>query len=314
MTTAANCRQENLNHGGPFDLYDEPSYQRWRELKLLNYPSRIDDLIVRIKDPARLSVQEHSAALACVRKTNLVVYELTTAKSVGKVQVRLLGEQFGLRRLDSNLCADNDSITSLRVMKVGRHKDYIPYTNRGLNWHTDGYYNEPGFPIRSIHMHCAQDAASGGENGLLDHEIAYILMRDEDPELVSALMRSDVMTIPANIENGVEIRPLHTGPVFSVDPLTGNLIMRYTARTRNILWKRDPVTQAAVTFLQELLAGTSPYVFRYRLQPAQGVLCNNILHNRSAFQDDEASGHRRLIYRARYYDRIAGTKFNDVYR
>jgi alpha-ketoglutarate-dependent taurine dioxygenase len=198
-------------------------------------------------------------------------------------------------------------------MQAGRHKDYIPYTNRGLNWHTDGYYNEPDFPIRSIHMHCVQDAASGGKNGLLDHEIAYILMRDEEPELVSAFMQPDAMTIPANIENGVEIRALQTGPVFGVDPLTGNLIMRYTARTRNILWKQDPVTQAAVRFMQELLASNSPYVLRHRLQPAQGVLCNNILHSRSAFRDDEASGHGRLIYRARYYDRIAGTEFNEVY-
>jgi hypothetical protein len=314
MAPATHCGQEIVNRGGPFDLYDVPSYERWRALKLADYPSRINDLIVRIKDPARLSVQEHTAMLACCRKTNLVIYELTTAKPVEKAQIRLLGQQFGLRRLDSNLCADNDSITSLRVMKAGRHKEYIPYTNRRLNWHTDGYYNDPHLPIRSILMHCVQNAASGGENGLFDHEIAYILMRDKDPELVSAFMQPDAMTIPANLENGVEIRSMQTGSVFGVDPLTGNLVMRYTARTRNILWKRDPATQVAARFMQELLAGPSPYLFRHRLQPAQGVLCNNILHSRSAFRDDEASGQRRLIYRARYHDRIAGTEFNEIHR
>jgi alpha-ketoglutarate-dependent taurine dioxygenase len=314
MVSAVYFGQESVNRGGPFDLYDVPSYERWRALKLADYPSRLNDLIVRIKDPTRLSGQEHKAVLVRCRKANLVIYELTTAKPAEKAQVRLLGQQFGLRHLDSNLCADNDSITSLCVMKAGRHKDYIPYTNRGLNWHTDGYYNEPDFPIRSIHMHCVQDAASGGENGLFDHEIAYILMRDEDPELVSAFMQPDAMTIPANVENGVEVRSAQTGPVFGVDPLTGNLFMRYTARTRNILWKRDPATQAAVRFMQALLAGTSRYLFRHRLQPAQGVLCNNVLHSRSAFCDDETSGQRRLIYRARYHDRIAGTEFYEIHR
>jgi hypothetical protein len=35
-----------------------------------------------------------------------------------------------------------------------------------------------------------------------------------------------------------------------------------------------------------------------------GVLCNNVLHDRSAFVD--APDIQRLLYRARYYDRIAG--------
>jgi hypothetical protein len=33
-------------------------------------------------------------------------------------------------------------------------------------------------------------------------------------------------------------------------------------------------------------------------------LCNNVLHTRSGFKDRE---HQRLLYRARYFDRIAGT-------
>jgi hypothetical protein len=33
-----------------------------------------------------------------------------------------------------------------------------------------------------------------------------------------------------------------------------------------------------------------------------GVICNNVLHARSAFRDDPARP--RLLYRARYYDRV----------
>jgi hypothetical protein len=36
-------------------------------------------------------------------------------------------------------------------------------------------------------------------------------------------------------------------------------------------------------------------------------VCNNVLHNRSAFTDDAALGLSRLVYRARYLDRIAVT-------
>jgi hypothetical protein len=35
-------------------------------------------------------------------------------------------------------------------------------------------------------------------------------------------------------------------------------------------------------------------------------VCNNVLHERSAFEDDPARP--RLLYRARYVERIAGTE------
>jgi hypothetical protein len=39
------------------------------------------------------------------------------------------------------------------------------------------------------------------------------------------------------------------------------------------------------------------------MQPGMGLLCNNVLHDRSAFTDDALNP--RLLYRARYLDRIA---------
>jgi alpha-ketoglutarate-dependent taurine dioxygenase len=162
-------------------------------------------------------------------------------------------------------------------------------------------------------LHCVSDAAEGGENVYLDHEIAYLLLRDENPDYLAALMQPDAMTIPANTEAGVEIRPAQSGPVFSVEPATGSLHMRYTARTRSIAWKDDSNTRMAVGFLTELLAGESEFLFRYRLQPGEGIICNNILHKREAFTDDPAGGRTRLLYRARYYDRIRGTELNTIW-
>jgi hypothetical protein len=43
--------------------------------------------------------------------------------------------------------------------------------------------------VRGLILHCVQSAATGGENQLLDHEIAYILLRDENPDHIRALSR-----------------------------------------------------------------------------------------------------------------------------
>lgn len=292
--------------GGPFDLDDEAAYTAWRKQKLAAYPRSIAELFVPIANPFQLTEREREALASRCQKANIALYKVSSGDFDDKELVRRLGKQLGLVCLDDNLCADEDSITSLRVMTEGRHKGYIPYTSRRLNWHTDGYYNLPEQQIRAIIMHCVSDAATGGENLLVDHEIAYILMRDENPDYIAALMAPDAMTIPANQEDGVELRPTQTGPVFSLDLTSGSLHMRYTARTRNIVWKADAITQAAVAFLAELLDGDSPYIFRYRLGPGEGIICNNVIHARTAFEDAPDSGQRRLLYRARYYDRVAG--------
>jgi hypothetical protein len=142
----------------------------------------------------------------------------------------------------------------------------------------------------------------------MDHEIAYLLMRDADPALVAALMQPDAMTIPARTDDDGIVRPAETVPVFFVHPVSGALHMRYTARTRSIEWKDDATVRAAVSFLESLLAGASPYIHRLTLRPGMGLLCNNVLHDRTGFENDAACP--RLIYRARYYDRIQGGECN----
>jgi alpha-ketoglutarate-dependent taurine dioxygenase len=289
----------------PFWLHNKSGYERWREWKLADYPKSVDALVVEVHDPRALTNAEADRLRRVCRKANMAVYASDLAGDPDKAIPRQLGERFGLTHLDSNLLADEDSITSLRVVPEKSGRGYIPYSNRRLLWHTDGYYNAPAQRIRAFVLHCVSPAAEGGENGLIDHEMVYLLMRDANPEFVAALMQPDAMTIPANTEDG-SARPAQSGPVFSVDPV-GNLHMRYTARTRSIEWKNDPATHAAVKILERLLAEDSPYVFRHRLAAGQGLLCNNVLHNRTAFADDVDKGLARLIYRARYYDRIAGT-------
>ena len=291
----------------PFLLSNKQAYAAWRQEKLDNYPRYADDVLVSIANPLALSQHEHRGIMQCLRKTNMVLYRVTSQQATDKDMLRQLGRQFGLEQLDCNICADEDSITSLRVVEDGRHKGYIPYTNRPLSWHTDGYYNTLDKQIRAILMHCDTSAVEGGANMYLDHEILYIHLRDANPDYISALQRPSVMTIPANLEEGEEVRAEQTGPVFSLDS-RGNLHMRYSARTRNIVWYDDAVTAAAVAMIQTLLNSDLPYIFRYRLEANQGIISNNVLHNRTAFVDGATQQTKRLLYRARYFDRVCGTE------
>ena len=290
---------------GPFDLSCSESYRRWRERKLAGYPTEPDKLLVEVMDPMHLSTHERDALLARCRQTNMAIYACAPISADPKQLVRRLGKQFGLFRLDHNLCADEDGIASLRVVTEGRPQEYIPYSDRPIRWHTDGYYNAPEERIHAFVLHCVSDAAKGGANRLLDPEIVYILMRDENTAYIEALMRADAMTIPANREGNTVLRQTQSGPVFSVNSVDGSLHMRYTARTRSIEWAQDSVTQEAVAFLESLLGRDLPYTYNYRLEPGQGLLCNNVLHSRQAFEDDPVGGKRRLYLRARYRDRIA---------
>jgi alpha-ketoglutarate-dependent taurine dioxygenase len=287
-----------------FDLDNDDAYRAWREQKLEDYPTRVEALSVEIDDPRRLSAAEHDALLSLCRKSNMAVYIGRTGCDPDKMIPASLGTRFGLHTLDRNMGADDDGITALQLADDPGHERYIPYTNRAIHWHTDGYYNAASQQILALILHCVTPARTGGENALMDHEIAYIHLRDGNPDHIRALMNAEAMTIPANIENGREIRPARSGPVFSVLP-DGNLHMRYTARARNVQWRDDDATRDAVRTLERLLDSDDPRIFRLTLQPGQGVICNNVLHTRGEFHDE--GGFRRLLYRLRYYERTSRT-------
>lgn len=302
-------RQMSSRHSesqSPFDLDNPDAYRRWRDARLAAAPTRFEDLIVEIRDPRQLSPAEHSAILDRCRRANLAIYAGATGSDPDKAIPAKLGAQLGLLTLDHNPGADEDAITSLKVQTDARHSAYIPYSDRPIAWHTDGYYNAPDRQIRGLILHCVSPAEEGGANALLDHEILYCMVRDRDPELIRALMHPECMTIPANAADGNcggEARPNRSGPVFSV-AADGSLHMRYTNRSRNIRWRDDPATAAAVEWAKNCLTTPTPWHFQAKLAPGWGLVCNNALHTRTGFRDGASP---RLIYRARYYERIDGT-------
>jgi hypothetical protein len=255
----------------------------------------------------RLSAAKRDDLVEACRRTNFALYQTDPEAPPSREELRAFGKRLGLTHFDHHLWAPQGGIVALRRVTDGGRASYIPYTDRPMKWHTDGYYNSPDASVRGVIMHCVTPAARGGANWLLDPEMVYIALRDANPAFIEALTHADVMTIPENtLEPGAH-RPAVSGPVFSVDPSDGSLHMRYTARTRSIRWKHDAITREAVAFLQNLLTPPVSFAFRVCLKAGEGIVCNNVLHNREAFSDDPASQQQRLLWRARYRDRIAGT-------
>ncbi|MCU7932813.1 MAG: TauD/TfdA family dioxygenase [Candidatus Thiodiazotropha sp. (ex Codakia rugifera)] len=284
----------------PFHPDNQDTYAIWRDKKLDNYPKTVGDLIVEIRDPRKLSQSEHDKLLSLCQKANMAIWAGLSGHDGDKRIIADLGLSFGLKHLDHNMCADNDAITSLTVQSDALHQGYIPYSNRPIAWHTDGYYNAHDQQIQGLLLHCVNPADEGGENDLLDHEILFIQLMSHNPEYIRILMHPQAMTIPANIVDGKELRPARTGPVFAIYP-DGHLHMRYTDRSRSIEWMDDPLIKEAISCLKSLLKTHSSWHFHGKLEAGQGLICNNVLHTRSGFTDGSQS---RLLYRARYYDRI----------
>jgi len=294
----------------PFNLEDNNTYESWRDDKLNDYPTELGDLVVEINDPRTLSNTEYHALMQVCRKTNMVVYASKTGSDPDPKIPLSIGRRFVGKNIDANWLADESGLSSLTVAKSGIRTQYIPYTNRAINWHTDGYYNSRQQQIYALLLHVVQRAAHGGENALMDPEIVYILLREKNPDYIRALMEPTVMTIPARIEEGKIARAEESGPVFSVDT-NGDLHMCYTIRVNNVIWSDDIRIQKALQYLEKILNHDSPYVFRGLLEPGMGLISNNVLHDRAAFTDDE--NRKRHYYRARYFNRVKGSSISDIF-
>lgn len=294
---------------GPFDLNHDDTYRNWRDRKLALYPRDAAELRVELRDFAVPTPSEQSAVRDAIGRANMAIYRphpdvVGGSGSEGaRDSVRQLAASFGLVRDEQHRSADADGIVAIEATEQVGKRGFIPYSRRAMNWHTDGYYNAPADSIRAMLLHCVRPARAGGANALLDPEILYIRLRDRDPALVAALMHPQAMTIPESIEEDGSVRVTSTGPVFFIDN-GGTLVMRYTARTRSIAWRDDADTHAALALIERLLQHEEePLILRTRLEAGEGLICNNVLHARTAFEDGDDAG--RLLLRARFRQRVS---------
>ena len=145
----------------PFHPDNEKAYQQWRRQKLEQVPASIEQLIVEVKDLKQPTAAEISAITERCVRSNMAVY--ATAGDVDKQALMIFAACFGLKRLDRNEGADDVGITALTVSEdTGWRKTYIPYTNRPISWHTDGYYNTLEQQIRGLMLFCERAAEEGG--------------------------------------------------------------------------------------------------------------------------------------------------------
>lgn len=250
------------------------------------------DLLVEIAAPPVVSAEERAAILDNCARAGLSFYR---AAGADRADVAQIWRALGMRSADRTPESDDDGICRIAVVEGAR---YIPYTAAALSWHTDGYYGVRA--VRSFAMHCVRPAARGGENGYFRPETLYRLLEDESPTHVEALSRDDAMTIPANIDDEREVRAETSAPVFSFDG-DGRLHTRWTERGRNIRW-RDAEAEAARDACRRILREADEHRIDARLNADEGVVCNNVVHCRTAFEDDPAAP--RLLYRGRYYERV----------
>jgi alpha-ketoglutarate-dependent taurine dioxygenase len=177
---------------------DTARYREWKKIKCQSYPQNVEKLQVKIGSLVDLSDAETAEIKRVCRHSNMAIYTCSDAFA-DRAAICTFASRFGLTRLDHHLCANADGVSELSVALDDSRSGYVPYSNRSLSWHTDGYYNERTRQIRAVVLHCVNDAAAGGENALLDPEIAYIRLRDEDPRFIAAFEHPECMTIPANV-------------------------------------------------------------------------------------------------------------------
>ena len=283
---------------------DSMAVSRWCDARREAHAAGGAGQWIEIGDPFRLRPAERNAIASQCARFNLALYRFARAGSDPDAVSAFAGAM-GLRHRDLTLGADRRGIASVQVARNTRTPEMIPFTARALNWHTDGYYNAPGQCVRAVVMHCATPAASGGENALLDPDLVYAAMHERDRTLVEALAHPGAMTIPAHEADGILLRPARTGPVFRFLNDSPRLHTRYTMRTRSIRWRSTPSTARAVAALEETIALLSANHVQVRFETGEGVICNNVLHRRSAFADSVGEGSRRVMLRIRSLDPVA---------
>ena len=273
------------------------TYKQWAEEKLESFTPKIDDLMVEIMNPLNLTKPEKSRIKTLINNYNMAFYNISGKSKDIRKSLLSLSQEIGLGDYELDSKSDENGLTPIKASSKEKIEDeYIPYTNKSLNWHTDGYYNNNNKPIFSWLLHCEKPSYEGGENKYMDHEIAYILFNQKYENLY-ALMKDTTYTIPENKKNE---RPNVTGYVFSFDNKYNKLHMKFTMRTNNIFWDNESLS--AINNLKSLINDSVDYHLIHKLIEGQGVITNNVIHMRSSFTISKNKN--RLLYRLRSKKRI----------
>jgi len=276
-------------------------YRYWRDEKLANIPTTLDAYIVEIQNPFKLTSVERNEIQSLCQKGNFSLFQIQPIEQYDKAIISI-NTQLGLKDFDQHLFVKAGGLAHITQSDKKDQGEFIPYTDKNLGWHTDGYYNAIEQRIRAFTLFCVKPAAQGGVNEWVDPQMIYLLLREDNPDVIKALIHPKAMSIPEHQVDGKVRRSTSTGPIFFIDELSKQLSMRYTQRKKNIEFFDSLEIQQAVMYLDNLLNTTTDYHFKHLMKTGQGLVCNNILHKRNAFTDDKDNP--RLLLRGRYLNRI----------
>jgi alpha-ketoglutarate-dependent taurine dioxygenase len=282
-------------------LDNTDDYQFWRDEKLSNAQSNIEDCLVEIRNPQALSKAEKDKIQQLCCTNNFALFAIKTQDDYAQAVVQI-NRQVGLLDYDQHLYAQSNGLAYIKQSDKQERSEFIPYTDKAIGWHTDGYYNAVDHRVRAFSLFCVLPAATGGVNQWIDPQMVYLLLREDNADVVKALTHPQAMSIPEHTLDGQVRRAKSTGAVFLIDEPSAELYMRYTQRKKNIEFLDSSEVKQAVTLLDDLLKTPTPHHFEHTMNTNQGLICNNVLHNRSAFVDDPQ--HPRLLLRGRYSNRV----------
>ena len=289
-------RQWHIKYPERFNLDSGEDYKKWRDEKLAAYPTCVGDLVVELGDMTALTGSEKSKISELVERANMCIYTAGAA-DLSSDSLLALGKQLGVCNTDkARRHSNSDELTNSGILNHA-----IPFTTRHVRWHTDATYYGSDKTVQALFLLCKRPAVEGGNNKVLDHEILYILLRDKDPDALRVLMNKNCFKYK-NPNTG-EIAENLGGKVFWSNA-EGNLCHRFSFRKMDMAWSVEADVQAARAVLESLLLDEPEYVIEGRLETGLGLISNNVLHTREKLLDSEDAEQKRLLFRARFYDRV----------
>ncbi len=276
-------------------------YKCWRDDKLENSNTNIETCLIEINNPFKIIKSEKDKIKLLCQKNNFVLFHIKQQSNYPKAIIAI-NKQLGLVDYDSHLYVLNQGLANITKNVKKDQSKFIPYTDKAIGWHTDGYYNKISQRIRAFSLFCVTPASYGGENKWINQQIVYLQLRESNPDVAMALTHIQAMNIPEHAINNIVKRKASIGAIFFIDQSTSQLYMRYTQRKKNIIYSNSQEVRQAITVLDKYLKTTTKYHFSHTMTANQGILCNNILHKRSAFTDNPTNP--RLLLRGRYFNRL----------
>jgi Taurine catabolism dioxygenase TauD, TfdA family len=286
----------NTKYPERFNLDAGEDYKKWRDEKLAAYPKSLGELVVELGDMTALTGAEKGKIRDLVERANMCIYTSGTA-DLSMDSLLALGKQLGVSDTDkARRHSNSDELTSSGILNSA-----VPFTTRQIHWHTDATYYGSDKTIQALFLLCNRPAVEGGNNKVLDNEILYILLRDKDPEALRVLMNKNCFKYK-NPKTG-EIAEHLGGKVFWTNT-DGSLCHRFSFRKMDMAWSEEADVQAARAVLESMIQAEPEYVIEGRLESGLGLISNNVLHTREKLVDSDDVSQKRLLFRARFYDRV----------